>query len=436
MTKKRSKCLFVVFAIILVVALVACFVNFTYPLTINGNYYSYSSFVSNLKLGEDISSSLKITYLTKGTEKENYSSLLNSTMLDLKKIVQDEGYTDVTVSTYGEDSIVMNIGNILTKQDKDNIIDLVGSPASISFSLTQDPEQAIITRSDIESVETIDHYDQTTSSHVYYVNVKFKDSKKAEIADLTKNGGSIYIYFGKDLFTTMNMGTEGITDGYIFINSPEFTTLSVAKTYTNKIKTGMLALELTNTGSNDMITASYGDGANILLSIAIAVALLAGFIYLIVKYKQIGWLACFNLLFLLVLGLFLLQSIPFVTINFAGLIALALSFVIAIDCLIAIFEKAKKHFNADTKLHIALNLSLKENLGRILLSNIVFAILGLICVFIPSASIKSMGWVLFVMSLVTLFTTLVLMRLFIKMYLAINNEDGKKCNFHKGGKNA
>ena len=71
MTKKRSKSLFVVFSIILVICLIACFVNFTYPLSINGNYYSYSSFVSNVKMGEDIGNSLRIVYSTKVPEGED-----------------------------------------------------------------------------------------------------------------------------------------------------------------------------------------------------------------------------------------------------------------------------------------------------------------------------------------------------------------------------
>ena len=63
-------------------------------------------------------------------------------------------------------------------------------------------------------------------------------------------------------------------------------------------------------------------------------------------------------------------------------------------------------------------------------------VVGFICIFMPVAAIQSFGWVALVLSLVATFTNLAMMRLFVKMYLALNNEDGKKCNFHKGGKNA
>ncbi len=435
MTKKRSICLFILFTIILVISLVACFVNFTYPLTINSNYFTYSNFISNLRLGQDISNSLRITYRTQSPEDGNYNQLLNSTIDDLTQILQSAGYTDVTISTYGEDAIVMNVANLLSKENSDDIINLVGNPASISFSLTTNPDEAIITRQDIDTVEATDYYDTTVGEHLYYVSIKFKDSKKDYIAEQTKNGGNIYIFFGNEQFTTMDMGTTGIENGYIYINSDLFTSKQVATNYANRIKTGMLPLELTKLDSA-IITPTYGVGANLFLLIAMCVLLLVGFVYLIVKYNHFGLLACFNLLFYVVFGLFFLQSIPLVNINFAGIVAMALAFIIAMETLNTIIKSAKAHYNNEAKLPVAFKLSYKENLFNVLMSNILFALVGLICLFMPVLSVKSFGWVMFVLSLLNMFTSLVLMRLFTKMYLGINSQDGKKLNFHKGGKNA
>ena len=68
--------------------------------------------------------------------------------------------------------------------------------------------------------------------------------------------------------------------------------------------------------------------------------------------------------------------------------------------------------------------------------NIVLITLGTIIIVKGDWTLSTFGWIVFVSSFVSLFTTQALLRLFIKMYLAINNENGKKCNFHKGGKNA
>ena len=110
--------------------------------------------------------------------------------------------------------------------------------------------------------------------------------------------------------------------------------------------------------------------------------------------------------------------------------------ILAVDGLMSIFESAKKHYQEDRKLYISFKLALKENLKKLVISNSFIALVGFICIFVPTLPIQAFGWVALVMPLVAMFCQLVLMRLFIKMYLALNSLDGKKCNFQKGGKNA
>ncbi len=448
MTKKRSKALFILFAIILVICLVATFFSFTYPLAINGNYYRYSSFLENVNLGQDISSCLKIVYradLPENEQKSSYEALRNSTINELKAILQDEGYKDTTASTYSDNSIVLNVGNLLTREAVDSVLSLVGNPATIHFSMSDQVSEAFAHAKDVRSVQAYDYSASQEIGTTYYVLIRFKDANK--IAEATKNGGSVHIFFGENEFTSVNLNNEGITDGYILFTSDSFETHEIANSYANRIKTGMLDLELTQIEQN-VVEGSYGSFTRtgnrlhfanlsaILMWIALGVLVLAGFVFLIVKYRQIGWVACFNLLFFICIGLFLVQSIPILHINFAGMIGLILCFVLAIDSLMEILERTKKYYNADAKLYIAFKTAQKESLLKIFLSNGLLILSGLICVLMPSATIQSFGWATLVLPFVTLFISLVMFRLFIKMYLAFNNSDGKKCNFHKGGKNA
>ena len=431
MTKKRSKSLFVVFSIILVVCLIACFVNFTYPLAIKGNYYSYSNFVSNLKLGEDVSSGLRIVYRAEADENEsatNYNALRTATMEDLKEIVKDQGYKDVTVAEYGDDGIIIQIGNILTVDDKNTVESLIGNPTAISFSTDSAKEKIFATGKDIKNVTTGSNTGEN-GELIYFTLVEFKDEIKALAAE--KGEETVYINIGENQLEW----TYGIENGMLPISLTGFSSMLDATTFANQIKTGMLDLSLTQI-SSDTITPSYGVSAELLLTIAMTLFVLIAFVFLIVKYKHLGWLACFNLLFFIVLGLFFLQSIPLVHINLAGIIAMLICFVIAVDALMAMFEKAKEHYQSGTLLYIAFREAQKETLFKTLFLNALVLVAGFICIFMPVSAIQSFGWVALVLSLVSTFTDLVLMRLFVKMYLALNNENGNKCNFHKGGKNA
>ncbi len=246
---------------------------------------------------------------------------------------------------------------------------------------------------------------------------------------------TVYIYLGENQFASLNYSSSSISDGVIYLESSTFKSLLDATTCANQIKTGMLSLSLTQI-SSDYISASYGEFSTLLLTIAMVTLVLLGFVFLIVKYRHLGWLACYNLLFFIVIGLFLLQSIPLVHINLAGIIAMMVCLAIAIDGLLMLFEKAKEHYQNGVQLFVAFREAKKETLFKTLFLNALILIVGFICVFMPVGAIQSFGWVALVLSIVSTFTNLVLMRLFVKMYLALNNEDGTKCNFHKGGKNA
>ena len=431
MTKKRSKSLFVVFSILLVICLIACFVNFTIPFALNGNYYSYSNFVANLKLGEDVSSSLRIVYRAEQNEdetKSNYNELRTSTMNDLKEIVIAEGYKDVTVAEYGENGIVINVGNILTIEDKTLIESLIGDPKSISFSTDSAKTDIFATGKDIKNVTTGSQPTQT-GEMFYFTMVEFNDEIKSIAQE--KGQGTVYINIGEQQLEW----TYGIENGQIPISLDGFSSILDATTFANQIKAGMLDLSLTKI-SCEYVSASYGEFATLLITIIMCVFVVAAFIFLIVKYRDMGILACFNLLFFITIGLFLLQSIPLVHINYSGVIAILLGLVFAVDGLLMIFEKAKEHYKSGTQLYIAFREAQKESLFKTLFLNALLLVAGFICLFMPIPSIQSFGWVMLVLPIVSTFTNLVLMRLFIKMYLALNSENGQKCNFHKGGKNA
>ena len=432
MTKGRSRSLFILFSIVLILCLVACFVNFTYPLSVKGNYYSYSNFISNLKLGEDVGDSLRIVYRAKQDENQDetkYYELMGSTISSLEDIVQSQGYKDVTVTRAGADQIIVTVGNMLNNDDVTEVESLIGNPTSISFSSDSAKENVFATAKDIKKVTAGSNVSQETGEMFYYTMIEFKNSKKAVVEE--KGQSTIYINIGEQQLEW----TYGAENGQIPISLQSFESVQDAQTFANQIKTGMLDLSLTQISSG-VVTATYGANVGILLGIAMLLLVIIAFAFLIIKYNRAGLLACFNLLFFMVIALFLLQSIPTVTINFPAMITMMLGFVLAMDYMISLFEDAKRYYNNQAKLYVAFRESQKKNLFKFLCLNAFVIMVGFVCLFMPIAGIRAFGWVALICSVVSMFTNFVLMRLFVKMYLAFNNENGKKCNFHKGGKHA
>ena len=98
-------------------------------------------------------------------------------------------------------------------------------------------------------------------------------------------------------------------------------------------------------------------------------------------------------------------------------------------------SNAKYHYNKDTQLYVSFNIAVKETWRRILITLSLLLAAGITSVCMPFMALQSFGWAMLVLSLVGMFSTLALMRLFIKMYLPLNPQNGAKCNFHKGGNN-
>ena len=444
MTKKRSKSLFVVFAILLVILLVASFVNFTYPFTIKGNHYSYSNFVSNLSFGQDIGKSVRILHRVSNREGDNsnYEELRQSTINQLIGIAQSYGYYDITGATSGDDGILLQVGNIKDKEDEQNIISLIGNPADISFSIGEnDSTKAVLFSKDVKSVDLQEGSDGSTT--VYQISITFKDPEyvyntiKAEM-DKNENGSStLYAFLGEETIINLSLGTdiETIKDtGSISFTNSGIRDRSTANRYVNMIRTGILDLQLTQIETAS-ITPSYGSWATISVAIVSLLVVLAMFVFLIIRYKHIGWVACFNLLFFITIGLFIMQSIPIMHINLSGIIGMLLSFILVADMHIVIIENAKYHYNKDTQLYVSFNMALKGTWRRVLITLSLVLAAGITAVCMPFMALQSFGWALLVLSLVGMFSTLALMRLFIKMYLPLNPQNGAKCNFHKGGNN-
>ncbi len=441
MTKKKSRGLFVVFSIILAILLIASFFSFTYPFTIKGNYYRYSSFIENFSLGEDVGKSVRIVYRANYEQDGvySYNKLRQSTIEQLKQIVTDAGYPDVTAAEYGDDGISLQIGNMLTRADEQYIQSLIGNPQPIIFCASSDKTTPFATRQDVKSVTMLQSADGVGGTS-YGITITFKDKQKIldKITDDSGNiSGNLYVYLGDATLMNGNMSLDSESlreQGQITFTSTSFTNANTTQQYINTIRTGLLDLNLTQLECNT-VSASYGANAGLLLTIALFVFVLATFIYAIIKYRQLGWLSAFTLLFFITISMFIMQSIPLLHINFGGFIALAIGFIVAADSLFSVLAGAKEYYNNDTKLYIAITQSRKDNLIKTLISNLLLTVVGAICVLMPVAGISSFGWVMLIMSVVSLFTSLVLFRLFTNMYLPLNSYDGKKCNFHKGGKN-
>ena len=444
MTKKRSRNLIIFLSIILVVGILASFVSFTYPFAVKGNYYSYSSFINELVLGADISDGVIITYradLPEGEQADVYDNYMNNTLLGIEEILTKAGYRDNSVVRKGENEIHVSVGNIEDYEDRQSVLSLIGNPQKLRFSKESSGSTTAETDIAGKYVKHVEVKEQAGNGiTLYYVDIQLDSTGTTKLAELSetivKDSGTLYMYLGKTAISSNSL-EQAITDGHLTMYSEEnFVDKQTTQSYVNNIKTGLLDLDLTQLESS-AISANMGNRIKLWITIALVVLILASFVFMVVKFRELGGVAIFTLLYYVVIGLGLLQSIPFMHINFAGVLALGLCYIIAFDALFTICEKAKGEYAKGKKLHTCFKLAQKNSLWQILVSNILLFGAGVICALMPNGLLQSFGMVTFVLSLANIFVSLVWFRVMLKLYSAQNFYKGEKCNFklEEGAKN-
>lgn len=437
MTKNRSKMLIIFLTLILIVGLVASFVSFTYPLSIGGVKYKYSSFINELVLGSDISEGVMFEYKAtarEGYEDDNFDTMMDNTVSGLRDILNDSGFKNSTVSRNGEEGIRVEVGGIINKDDSTEVIALIGSPAQLTFSSSASASDSFMGSEYIKKVEAKQVANGIET--VYYVEISFTDkgfdiiSKKSQ--EIVEDSGTIYMLLGD---TQIGSSTEAITTKSLTMTSDDFVDMKTTEEYAIRIRTGMLPLDLICTYSGT-ISASSGARGNITnpmlyIWLALGLMVVASIVFFILRYKQIGLMSVFNMLFYIVLGLFFLQSVPLVHINLSGVFAIVIAYVMAVIGLISTLENARREYAKGKKLHTSLKQGINLSLNSTITINVMLILAGIVCALMPTMALQSFGVVTMVLGFVNIFCSQALMRLMINLYLPFNAEDGKKCNFIK-----
>ncbi len=436
MTKNRSKMLIIFLTLILIVGLVASFVNFTYPFSINGVKYKYSSFANELVLGSDISSGVLFEYQANTrseADKDNYDALMTNTISGLRDILEDSGFKNSTVTRNGDTGIRIEVGGIINKTDSDEVRSLIGDPQQLKITAADDENNVLATANDISKVSATQQpygNTQVCGVQIVFTNQGYA-SFKAKVDAMS--GSEFSIMLGTN--NLGSLGKDNVTSKVLSLYSETFVDMQTAEDYAIKIRTGLLPLDIICT-YHGTISASAGVRGNVTnpmlyIWISLGIMVVASLVFLALRYKQIGLMAIFNMMFYIVLGLFFLQSIPLVHINLSGVFAIVIAYILAVIGLSNSLENARQEYAKGKKLHTSLKQGINASLSSTITINVMLALAGIVCALMPNMAIQSFGIVTMVLSLLNIFCSQALMRLMINLYLPFNSEDGKKCNFTK-----
>ena len=179
-------------------------------------------------------------------------------------------------------------------------------------------------------------------------------------------------------------------------------TVQTAQDLARLLKIGALPLKL-DLVSRSQVSATLGQQA---LDQGLAAGL-AGFaivaIFLLVFYRVMGVIAVVALCIYALYLIALIKLIP-VTLTLPGIAGLILTIGVAADANIVIFERVKEEFRAGRSISTAIAQGYKKGFATIVDANIVTLLVAFILFILATAGVKGFALVLFIGTLVSLFT--------------------------------
>jgi preprotein translocase subunit SecD len=133
----------------------------------------------------------------------------------------------------------------------------------------------------------------------------------------------------------------------------------------------------------------------------------------------------------LVLYIFIIQSIPFVTLNLSGVVASVIAFAVAVLSNAYVFEKIREEYAIGKKIHLSCKGGFKKALWGIVDSHAIMLLAGAFLWIFAPATLKVFGICIVVGSFLSAFSSLAMTRYFVNIYLPINSTKAKKLHLYR-----
>ncbi len=425
MTKKRSRNLFILTAILLALCLVLTFVSFPLPFKIKGVNYNYVSFADKLKTSIALESGTYLEYkaeLPEGSDDTKKDKYMAETIENLTDILNLNRYYDSKVFTVGDDIIRLEVSTGKDYQDRRSLLSLMGSTYLLEFKTDTSSDDSFATGRDIASVKTLDN-----TNGYFGVQIQF-NADKYEALRSASAGGNIYLVFGEQ--TVSYQSQSEITNGVLQLYSESFTTRDDANDFATMIQIGMMPMDLTE-DANGPITSSNGVGVMLGILLASLVVLVAYAVLTAIKTKQFALLTLLDSVAFACAYLFILQSIPFMYLNVAGVVGMGMMFAFMLVCHSLVYNYSKNLYKDGKLFHTSFKMAQKQAMPFILTSSIMLCVVGGIFSLMPSYLCKSFGYVLFVGAPINMIISLLMLRGMIKLYTIQNFDNPKAVNFEQ-----
>lgn len=369
-----------------------------------------------IKMGLDIKGGVNVVMEAKtDLEGEELVKLMNQTQAVIEERVNQMGLAEPVVTVEGQNRIRVELPGA---EDAEDAIEQIGKTAQLQFALADGT--IVLDGSNVKDATT-----GTSEKGGYAVNLQFDSDGADKFTAATQKAYSGEVASAIEgvqnnaimiLLDDQIISAPSVSDGPITGGSCEITggfTQEEAKDLAALIRGGALPVELTEVNSS-VQTAKIGFNALEQSVIAGFIGIILIFIIMIVGYRLMGVTANIGLLLYIVIILNVMALMGSV-LTLPGIAGIILSIGMAVDANVVIFSRIREEIVAGKSIRVAVQEGFKRAMSTVIDSQVTTFIAAIILYQIGTSSVKGFAWTLMIGILASLFTAVLITRLYMSI---------------------
>ncbi len=328
------------------------------------------------------------------------------------------GYSEATVSRQGEKKVRIEIPAI---QDPQQAVKTLGQTAVLSFK--DSDGNTVLEAEDVDSA--VAAYGQTTETGLseHHVKLILKDSGVEKFSQATsiaasKPEGSNFIAIMLDEEVISQPRVETAINQKECIISGGFTDSSETSELAALINSGNLPFAIKDVELNS-IGPTLGEKALNTSLLAAAIALVLILIFMLLTYRALGFAADIALLAYVAIVIYI-TTLFRINLSLSGIAGIILSFGMAVDANVIIFERIKEELAIGKTIKTAVVSGFNRAFIAIVDSNVTTIIAAVVLYIFGTGAIKGFAVTLTIGTLVSMFTAIFVTKYLVNLIVGLN----------------
>lgn len=377
--------------------------------------YVIKPMYTGIKQGLDLTGGVSAVYQIKNDADKTPENLAAAEAV-FRTRLDDEGYTEATLTPQGNDKIRIEIpinqstGNV----DPNEVTKYLVSTAKVTFEA---PQGTVL----FEGKDMVEVGVSQTSTGQPAVGFKLNDQATKVFAEKTAelNGKNepIYVMLDGTVISAPTVSNGAITGGSGIIEG-SFTYESASR-LANQIRSGVMPVEMQEIEVRS-ISATLGEEALQLGIKAGVIGLILVMIFMLVMYKLPGLVADIALTIYILLVLFAMATIDGIQLTLPGIAGIILAIGMAVDANVIIFERVTEEVLSGKTLRTASQAGFARAFTAILDSNVTTVIAAVVLLYFGTGTIKGFAITLLIGIIASFITAVFISRGLMSLMISIN----------------